>query len=137
MVYVFFFQAEDGIRDADVTGVQTCALPIFGKPTKDSSLWHCMYSGYHTYWFTSHDSLYRFLRFSYLAAAFPASMLLTNITSFYNASTFEIINSELRTDGHHPARPDRKARVRVLPRGPPRGDLKASQALALKRKQHC
>src|SRR6266498_3939432 len=28
MVLVFFFQAEDGIRDADVTGVQTCALPI-------------------------------------------------------------------------------------------------------------
>src|SRR5436305_8392068 len=27
MLY-FFFQAEDGIRDADVTGVQTCALPI-------------------------------------------------------------------------------------------------------------
>src|SRR6266699_5083004 len=26
----FFFQAEDGIRDADVTGVQTCALPIYG-----------------------------------------------------------------------------------------------------------
>src|SRR5690554_6823976 len=26
---LFFFQAEDGIRDADVTGVQTCALPIF------------------------------------------------------------------------------------------------------------
>src|SRR5690554_7018855 len=25
----FFFQAEDGIRGADVTGVQTCALPIF------------------------------------------------------------------------------------------------------------
>src|SRR6266498_6030780 len=25
---IFFFQAEDGIRDADVTGVQTCALPI-------------------------------------------------------------------------------------------------------------
>src|SRR5256885_7291730 len=27
---VFFFQAEDGIRDYKVTGVQTCALPIFG-----------------------------------------------------------------------------------------------------------
>src|SRR5256886_10513334 len=26
--YVFFFQAEDGIRDLAVTGVQTCALPI-------------------------------------------------------------------------------------------------------------
>src|SRR5260370_10255084 len=28
-VFVFFFQAEDGIRDSSVTGVQTCALPIY------------------------------------------------------------------------------------------------------------
>ena len=28
-ICVFFFQAEDGIRDRLVTGVQTCALPIF------------------------------------------------------------------------------------------------------------
>src|SRR5207245_6344564 len=27
-LFFFFFQAEDGIRDATVTGVQTCALPI-------------------------------------------------------------------------------------------------------------
>src|SRR3712207_7184373 len=27
----FFFQAEDGIRDIGVTGVQTCALPILGQ----------------------------------------------------------------------------------------------------------
>src|SRR5690606_40701527 len=27
----FFFQAEDGIRDRHVTGVQTCALPIFKR----------------------------------------------------------------------------------------------------------
>src|SRR5690606_41145550 len=27
---IFFFQAEDGIRDFHVTGVQTCALPISG-----------------------------------------------------------------------------------------------------------
>src|SRR2546421_126670 len=27
----FFFQAEDGIRDLIVTGVQTCALPIYGE----------------------------------------------------------------------------------------------------------
>src|SRR2546429_6071907 len=27
-VFFFFFQAEDGIRDVAVTGVQTCALPI-------------------------------------------------------------------------------------------------------------
>src|SRR5207248_5877071 len=30
-VVVFFFQAEDGIRDRTVTGVQTCALPIFAR----------------------------------------------------------------------------------------------------------
>src|SRR5437764_7740043 len=31
--FFFFFQAEDGIRDTSVTGVQTCALPIFpGRP---------------------------------------------------------------------------------------------------------
>src|SRR5215204_7432107 len=29
MSFFFFFQAEDGIRDHCVTGVQTCALPIF------------------------------------------------------------------------------------------------------------
>src|SRR5476649_811630 len=30
---LFFFQAEDGIRDHCVTGVQTCALPISRRPT--------------------------------------------------------------------------------------------------------
>src|SRR5438093_9174497 len=30
-IYIFFFQAEDGIRDWSVTGVQTCALPISGS----------------------------------------------------------------------------------------------------------
>src|SRR5260370_34691773 len=30
---IFFFQAEDGIRDSSVTGVQTCALPI--SPVKE------------------------------------------------------------------------------------------------------
>src|SRR3712207_7465863 len=30
----FFFQAEDGIRDIGVTGVQTCALPILPRPTR-------------------------------------------------------------------------------------------------------
>src|SRR5688572_31831188 len=29
--FFFFFQAEDGIRDLTVTGVQTCALPIFDE----------------------------------------------------------------------------------------------------------
>src|SRR2546422_8007112 len=29
VLFFFFFQAEDGIRDVAVTGVQTCALPIY------------------------------------------------------------------------------------------------------------
>src|SRR6266540_1014844 len=37
LVFFFFFQAEDGIRDRDVTGVQTCALPIFAK--RKSGAW--------------------------------------------------------------------------------------------------
>src|SRR2546430_2200712 len=47
MSSVFFFQAEDGIRDLTVTGVQTCALPI-------------SYGGYGliTRWFPGHDDVY-------------------------------------------------------------------------------
>src|SRR2546427_6841807 len=34
----FFFQAEDGIRDLTVTGVQTCALPIFSNAFADGAM---------------------------------------------------------------------------------------------------
>src|SRR2546429_6577316 len=43
-VIFFFFQAEDGIRDVAVTGVQTCALPILSRgpewrePSRSSTL---------------------------------------------------------------------------------------------------
>src|SRR2546422_5594338 len=53
--YFFFFQAEDGIRDVAVTGVQTCALPILPRSARGFSrcrgpccanrvetwAWHC------------------------------------------------------------------------------------------------
>src|SRR5438034_7633850 len=35
ILFFFFFQAEDGIRDHCVTGVQTCALPIYEEHEKD------------------------------------------------------------------------------------------------------
>src|SRR5206468_8776014 len=35
----FFFQAEDGIRDLIVTGVQTCALPISAGSADDANLY--------------------------------------------------------------------------------------------------
>src|SRR5687768_16238171 len=50
-LFVFFFQAEDGIRDVAVTGVQTCALPILiqqfrtpvhcAEPTNDGLVYVC------------------------------------------------------------------------------------------------
>src|SRR6266536_2233268 len=36
LIFFFFFQAEDGIRDPLVTGVQTCALPIFALGSSSS-----------------------------------------------------------------------------------------------------
>src|SRR5256885_7028969 len=47
----FFFQAEDGIRDYKVTGVQTCALPISGAsvtiPFKVDALHHALRADEH------------------------------------------------------------------------------------------
>src|SRR6266540_6223054 len=44
--FFFFFQAEDGIRDRDVTGVQTCALPILEAGCVD----HQRAAGLHGAW---------------------------------------------------------------------------------------
>src|SRR5256886_11366886 len=38
--FFFFFQAEDGIRDLTVTGVQTCALPISGRDVSSTPIRH-------------------------------------------------------------------------------------------------
>src|SRR2546422_6282949 len=38
VVLFFFFQAEDGIRDVAVTGVQTCALPILAQAAEATSI---------------------------------------------------------------------------------------------------
>src|SRR3712207_8082014 len=37
ILLIFFFQAEDGIRDIGVTGVQTCALPISSSKLRVSN----------------------------------------------------------------------------------------------------
>ena len=39
-IVIFFIQAADGIRDYDVTGVQTCALPIWNHGGASTSLLH-------------------------------------------------------------------------------------------------
>src|SRR5207249_9143394 len=40
-LFCFFFQAEDGIRDRNVTGVQTCALPICA-PAESRRSWRAL-----------------------------------------------------------------------------------------------
>src|SRR2546426_7223225 len=44
-MFFFFFQAEDGIRDYKVTGVQTCALPI----SEDKQILRRMIEAHHKY----------------------------------------------------------------------------------------
>jgi len=39
LIVCFFFQAEDGIRDTSVTGVQTCALPIYFADVRITEAW--------------------------------------------------------------------------------------------------
>src|SRR5690625_6183064 len=46
MCIFFFFQAEDGIRDGHVTGVQTCALPIYENVLKKTEA-HYLALGHH------------------------------------------------------------------------------------------
>src|SRR5207244_5955934 len=48
-IFSFFFQAEDGIRDDLVTGVQTCALPIYHLlwPRDLRSIAHAMHLGWY------------------------------------------------------------------------------------------
>src|SRR5215813_4847216 len=82
----FFFQAEDGIRDADVTGVQTCALPIS---------WGMPYSG----WMAGADFLMpgRFLQ------AIPLCRLITTERPTVSGAVPTIWNDVLQYVEKHPA----------------------------------
>src|SRR2546429_4984524 len=42
VLFIFFFQAEDGIRDVAVTGVQTCALPILCQHPGETTDHQCL-----------------------------------------------------------------------------------------------
>src|SRR5690349_21921550 len=59
LYFFFFFQAEDGIRDLYVTGVQTCALPIsYGDPTATRTI--ALAGGSHSeHWLTALHALGR------------------------------------------------------------------------------
>src|SRR5205085_5497965 len=63
--FFFFFQAEDGIRDLTVTGVQTCALPISKtnnrKTVGSSTNFGCIFA---SHWCSS-TSFMKFLRLEF------------------------------------------------------------------------
>src|SRR5690348_18019530 len=50
LFFFFFFQAEDGIRDGRVTGVQTCALPICRLRARSTGLPHFPHVGGFASW---------------------------------------------------------------------------------------
>src|SRR5699024_11883174 len=64
-LFFFFFQAEDGIRDRNVTGVQTCALPISSTrcliPCRSGYFKRCCHTNlrYFRSWFTLKRLSYR------------------------------------------------------------------------------
>src|SRR5947209_17318024 len=82
-VHFFFFQAEDGIRDIGVTGVQTCALPISRCSTKPgcaNSRAFTSSRGGHTAW---HSTAFLATKrsFSFFSCSFLALSLASNVSS--------------------------------------------------------
>src|SRR5690606_40949862 len=80
----FFFQAEDGIRDFHVTGVQTCALPIFVIALDGENAWeyydndgkeffHALYRA------LEEDPLLNTVTVSEYLAAHPPTVVLDNL----------------------------------------------------------
>src|SRR6266511_3907223 len=86
LFFFFFFQAEDGIRDFHVTGVQTCALPIFWVKENNS------YS--ENYDIVTAQNFIRRGPKSYLATCTPANFPLTAETAVARVSVsfFRIAN---------------------------------------------
>src|SRR5699024_11236605 len=86
-----FFQAEDGIRDRNVTGVQTCALPIYTDIDFSLLLYILMF-------------LFMFAVISYIVSRVIAAIsgvkeehkvLFTNSSLFYNAGNYGVPVNEL------------------------------------------
>src|SRR5918998_6904810 len=80
----FFFQAEDGIRDHCVTGVQTCALPIYVPITSATNL------------FWEEVSLAAILSLEAFSNFSNSSFyLVSNLSDLLNRLTFWVFNSPI------------------------------------------
>src|SRR2546422_4951024 len=93
---LFFFQAEDGIRDVAVTGVQTCALPISGGGDPVMFL--------HIFWFFGHPEVYimilpAFGIISQILPAFARKPLFGYASMVYATASIAILS--FLVWGHH------------------------------------
>ena len=81
--FFFFFQAEDGIRDIGVTGVQTCALPIYGAEySRNSELEFYIFMGNHTgiqFIFTTSLQFYIYNYIIYYKTDLTVQALIKNV----------------------------------------------------------
>src|SRR5256885_3594194 len=104
MIFLFFFQAEDGIRDYKVTGVQTCALPIWRGGAFQSSaltgypiemllhalrpyltIFHCSEDALGLFWFLlDQGKVYLQTRPSFMLGLTVATF--TSLTKFLNST---------------------------------------------------
>src|SRR5699024_4149301 len=88
---VFFFQAEDGIRDRNVTGVQTCALPI-SVNSKNATSASSLLSLYCSF---KYDLIHCFISCSDICSIlFSVAFFLTVFTSFFLSSNFSLLTSK-------------------------------------------
>src|SRR2546430_8846148 len=85
-VFFFFFQAEDGIRDLTVTGVQTCALPICKEVATADIVKGVEFE----------EGRYVVLSAEEIAAAFPKTTQTIEIEAFVDAQDIQIGRASCR-----------------------------------------
>src|SRR5256885_12959997 len=91
----FFFQAEDGIRDYKVTGVQTCALPI-------SLLYACLAGAalaLDLYWWHKRDRKSTRLNSSHLVISYAVFCLKKKINEKKNSAIYKTLSPRIPS-GH-------------------------------------
>src|SRR5690606_40663215 len=78
-----FFQAEDGIRDCHVTGVQTCALPIFPYIQRPAEIMVHAFG----------ENTFQIRIFYFLPALLPASYTLHGVKRDINFAVYKLLDS--------------------------------------------
>src|SRR3712207_7442374 len=97
-MFFFFFQAEDGIRDIGVTGVQTCALPI--SPKVDYISWTIEVLADGNYTLTSCFIITLFINTFSFPLKFNACMMECESCELAYCVLHTCCNDEVRSEEH-------------------------------------